>query len=235
MEKINSRKHQPPATAARNSPRLIRSRSGSPAVSTSLPTECSSPNLSLNRSRSTGKHLKITSYKADQELIQDDSIKFLQRIKRHNKIEAVPRKARSASSSPSAWALSPGRNPPPLPMAPSPVQIPLVPKSPVSTGKLKKELCRKGKSVSGVLNYFRQKKISPIQEEEYYNFCVMHNRLLQWRFANARAEVSMMAAKRNSEVYLTQNLHYSVPSFFFFPYHTLQKKYRILNNYIFII
>lgn len=55
-------------------------------------------------------------------------------------------------------------------------------------------------AVSGVLKYFRQKKVSPVQEEEYHRFRVLHNRLLQWRFANARAEAAMASTRIVAEV-----------------------------------
>ncbi|KAL0400940.1 UNVERIFIED_CONTAM: QWRF motif-containing protein 7 [Sesamum latifolium] len=111
-----------------------------------------------------------------------------------SKIE-VPRRTRSASTSPSAWALSPGRS---LPCSsPAPVAVAPVPKSPASHEKLMKQAAKSGGGgVGGVLKYFRQKKVSPLLEEEYRRFRVAYNRLLQWRFANALAEASMAAVKR---------------------------------------
>ncbi|KAK9994986.1 hypothetical protein SO802_024689 [Lithocarpus litseifolius] len=94
--------------------------------------------------------------------------------------------ARSVTNSPSAWALSPGRT------LGSPV---MRPDSPGSGGKRVKS----GGGVSGLLKYFKQKKVSTLQEEEFHRFRVMHNRLLQWRFVNARAEAAMAGVKRDAE------------------------------------
>lgn len=125
----------------------------------------------------------------------DGFVRFLPNVE--NKIE-VKRRTRSASTSPSAWALSPGRSKPNS--SPARVEVaPLLPRSPASFDKLIK---REGEGgVSGVLKYFiRQKKVSPVLEEEYHRFRVAYNRLLQWRFANARREASMAAIKRVAQV-----------------------------------
>ncbi|XP_006355614.1 QWRF motif-containing protein 7-like [Solanum tuberosum] len=50
--------------------------------------------------------------------------------------------------------------------------------------------------VTSVLKYFKQKKISPILEEDFHQYRLMNNRLVQWRFVNARVEASMAAIKR---------------------------------------
>ncbi|GER50133.1 protein kinase superfamily protein, partial [Striga asiatica] len=70
----------------------------------------------------------------------------------------VWRRSWSASTSPSAWALSPGR----LMLSPPPP----VTKNPVSLGKRE----RKGKASSGVL-----RKVSPLKEE-YHQYTLAHNR-----------------------------------------------------------
>lgn len=93
--------------------------------------------------------------------------------------------ARSVTNSPSAWALSPGRS----------LGCPARPESPRSSGKRAKG----GGGVSGVLKYFKQKKVATVQEEEFHRFRVMHNRLLQWRFVNPRAEAAMVGVKRVAE------------------------------------
>lgn len=54
--------------------------------------------------------------------------------------------------------------------------------------------------VRGVLKYFKPKKVSPTQEEDYHWFRVLHNKLVQWRFANARAEAAMDATKAIAQV-----------------------------------
>lgn len=50
-----------------------------------------------------------------------------------------------------------------------------------------------------VLKYFRH-KVSPALEEEYHRYRVTYNRMLQWRFANARSEASMAAVKQVAQV-----------------------------------
>ncbi|KAG6390819.1 hypothetical protein SASPL_148564 [Salvia splendens] len=47
----------------------------------------------------------------------------------------------------------------------------------------------------------RQKKVSPLLEEEYHQYRLMYNRLLQWRFANARAESSLATVNRAAQVF----------------------------------
>ncbi|KAM4075831.1 hypothetical protein ACJW30_12G018800 [Castanea mollissima] len=108
---------------------------------------------------------------------------------RPNNIIGATKGARSVTNSPSAWALSPGRT------LGSPV---MRPESPGSGGKRVKS-GGGGGGVSGVLKYFKQKKVSRLQEEEFHRFRVMHNRLLQWRFVNARAEAAMTGVKRVAE------------------------------------
>lgn len=110
-------------------------------------------------------------------------VRFLPRSM--SKTEEGSRRKRSASTSPSAWALSPGRS--------------LSSPSPPAPEKLAKREARSGR-VSGVLKYFRQKKVSPLLEEEYHQYRLMYNRLLQWRFANARAESSMATVNRAAQV-----------------------------------
>lgn len=87
------------------------------------------------------------------------------------------------STSPSAWALSPGR---PLPLFGNVIPAD---QSPAVGGKRGKVVKRGG--MSGVLKFFRQKKVSPTMEDEFHKFRVLHNRLLQWRFANAKAEANL--------------------------------------------
>ncbi|XP_054810878.1 QWRF motif-containing protein 7 [Prosopis cineraria] len=59
-----------------------------------------------------------------------------------------------------------------------------------------------GNGVSKVLKYFRQKKVSSVQEDEHHRFRILHNRLLQWRFVNARGEAAMVNVKKASEMNL---------------------------------
>lgn len=153
-------------------------------------------NLSKSKSCKVGEST-LTSRNNRKKLQEsrDDSSTCL--LRSQSKMEVpMPRGSRSASTSLSAWALSPGRSLHPLPM-PQPVSVP---KSPINIStKSKRDSCstKSGNGVSGVLKYFsKKKKVSPVQEEECHQFRVMHNRLLQWRFANARAENSMISLKR---------------------------------------
>nr|KYP41426.1 hypothetical protein KK1_037220 [Cajanus cajan] len=59
-----------------------------------------------------------------------------------------------------------------------------------------------GGSVSKVLKYLKQRKVSSLQEEEYHRFRILYNRLLQWRFINARAKVVMDNVKNIVEIQL---------------------------------
>ncbi|GAB4825913.1 hypothetical protein Ancab_008780 [Ancistrocladus abbreviatus] len=193
-----------PPTARACSPRLRRSTSGtstaslpstptstSPHQSTTRPSRSatSSPRTSVHRTRTTTKTATKTTDKdkgKDKDKCNDDkTAKYPRSITPRNM--AVKR----VNSSPSAWALSPGR-PSPLPPPGSP--------------KLKVVMAGDGGKggVGGVLKYFnsnyKQKKVSTIlQEEELHRYRVVYNRLLQWRFANARAEASMATVKLKAE------------------------------------
>ncbi|XP_020873519.1 QWRF motif-containing protein 7 isoform X2 [Arabidopsis lyrata subsp. lyrata] len=114
---------------------------------------------------------------------------------------ASSRGVKPGASSPSAWALSSGRvstmktylssSAPANSMCMTP------PESPVSKAKIRSG---GGGAVAGVLKYFMaQKKVSPVQEEDYHRFRVLQNRLLQWRFVNARTEATMAKLKINVE------------------------------------
>ncbi|XP_019088047.1 PREDICTED: QWRF motif-containing protein 7-like [Camelina sativa] len=101
----------------------------------------------------------------------------------------------------SAWALSPGRvstlKTPLSSSAPAAPMCMTPPESPVSKAKIRSG---GGGAVAGVLKYFMaQKKVSPVQEEEFHRFRVFQNRLLQWRFVNARTEATMANLKINVE------------------------------------
>lgn len=196
MEKSQHRRHQSAAA------RLLRSKSGSTAMAYSLPETHSlaskysiSPKGGEIPTKKSRKKQEATDAVADGGFIR-----FAPRTM--SKIE-VPRRTRSASTSPSAWALSPGRSQPCS--SPAPAAVAPVPKSPASFTKLMKQEA-KGGGVSGVLKYFRQKKVSPLVEEEYHRFRVAYNRLLQWRFANARAEASMATVKKMAEVIIQFSL-----------------------------
>ncbi|XP_010536544.1 PREDICTED: QWRF motif-containing protein 7 [Tarenaya hassleriana] len=105
------------------------------------------------------------------------------------------RGVKSSATSPSAWALSPGRV---LTSSSSSSSLCMTPpESPVRSAAARPK--GGGGGVAGVLRYFKQKKVSPVQEEDYHRFRVFYNRLLQWRFVNARAEASMSKLKVNAE------------------------------------
>ncbi|EOA18897.1 hypothetical protein CARUB_v10007526mg [Capsella rubella] len=114
---------------------------------------------------------------------------------------ASSRGVKAGGVSPSAWALSSGRvsimKTPPSSSAPAAPMCMTPPESPVSKAKVRSG---GGGAVAGVLKYFMaQKKVSPVQEEEYHRFRVFQNRLLQWRFVNARAEATVAKLKINVE------------------------------------
>ncbi|XP_013597251.1 PREDICTED: QWRF motif-containing protein 7-like isoform X2 [Brassica oleracea var. oleracea] len=106
------------------------------------------------------------------------------------------------ASSPSAWALSPGRSVSTMKTSlssstPATSMCHTPPESPVSAAKMRTS--GRG-AVAGVLKYFKaQKKVSPVQEEEYHRFRLLHNRLIQLRFINARTEATMANLKVNVE------------------------------------
>ncbi|ESQ54785.1 hypothetical protein EUTSA_v10025380mg [Eutrema salsugineum] len=105
------------------------------------------------------------------------------------------------ATSPSAWALSPGRvsamKTSLSSSAPASSMCRTPPESPVSAAKMRSG---GGGAVAGVLKYFKaQKKVSPVHEEDYHRFRIIHNRLLQLRFVNARTEATMAKLKINVE------------------------------------
>ncbi|KAL3647506.1 hypothetical protein CASFOL_008474 [Castilleja foliolosa] len=203
MNKSNHGKNKQTATTTRggDSPCLLRSNSGSTALATRLLPEklyqarfSRTPEKEEKKSNTTAKKSKKKEV-ADGDVSAGSLVVFLPRSM--SKLE-VPRRSRSASTSPSAWALSTGR----LlssPMAKSPAPPA---KSPVINEKSTKQESKVGggggggRVISGVLKYFRQKKVSPVLEEEYHQYRVTYNRLMQWRFANARREASMATVRR---------------------------------------
>ncbi|XP_017442718.1 QWRF motif-containing protein 7 [Vigna angularis] len=209
-------------TVVAPSPRLVRSRSGNGSAAAAITTpERSSGRLSsserftissIQRSKSTSRtrttnkdegnmnlnptsiRNKQTNTRVQDKKNKDDSFgKILQRGVSPDNNNNVGASKRTSSSvkSPSAWALSPGRWSLGSPIWPQPQTKTSLS---VSSGV--------GGSVNKVLKYFKQKKVSPMQEEEYHQFRVLHNRLLQWRFINARANVAMANVKTMVEIQL---------------------------------
>ncbi|CAJ1958623.1 unnamed protein product [Sphenostylis stenocarpa] len=154
------------------SPLLLRSRSGSGAAVAALTTP------------------ERSSHRVLEKKSRDDSFGKKRGVDPKNNVEA-PKKATSPMKSPSAWALSPGRwslRSPTWSQPPAKANV----NSNMSVGG----------GVNKVLKYFRQKKVSPLQEEEYHRFRILQNRLLQWRFMNARADIAMANVKNMAEIQL---------------------------------
>ncbi|XP_038685808.1 QWRF motif-containing protein 7 [Tripterygium wilfordii] len=189
--------HPPPPTPPRQqspSPKLLRSRSGSENKSIS---SLNSSQRFTGRSQSTSKSrikkngenpasVTIDYSKSNITLHcstspRDGFVRFLRRGSESN--SGATKKAKSSAKSPSAWALSPGRSSPRV----SPLE------SSVASSTAPKGKSGSGGGVSGVLRYFNQKKVSKVQEGEYHRFRVLHSRLCQWRFVNAKAESAMDA------------------------------------------
>ncbi|KAB2596515.1 QWRF motif-containing protein 7-like [Pyrus ussuriensis x Pyrus communis] len=202
-----SRRQQQP------SPRLLRSRSGTSSAPTlTLPQNVSrscttTPNnsqrfITPRRSKSTVK--SRTNKNHEEEKVhalkqkkggQEDIIigqqgtnnfglntSFAKLQRGSTSPSPSPRPRISASvPSPSAWALSPGRS---LPRK-------VTPDPPAATPSTR---AARVKSSGGGL-----KKVPPIQEEDFHRFRILHNRLLQWRFANARGEAAKLATQKISQ------------------------------------
>nr|GMD00576.1 QWRF motif-containing protein 7 [Ipomoea batatas] len=172
MESYNRSRKQPPPVIPRSpaaSPRLLRSRSGGTSSTATPP-----PYSSETGSKFVGRSNSTTILRSYENNVSAIAQKHNKKSQKDNHRSSV-----KASMSPSAWALSPGRS---LPSSPAMA----VPNSPRSKG-----FKMDASAVSGVLKYFKQKKVSPVQQEEYHQFRIMHNRLLQWRFANATAMASI--------------------------------------------
>ncbi|RDX94788.1 QWRF motif-containing protein 7, partial [Mucuna pruriens] len=157
---------------------------------------------------------KPTNNRVQDKKNRDDGfVKFLQRgVSPDNNVGASKRTT-STAKSPSAWALSPGRRSFGSAMGPQlPTRINNNGGSGSSGSTMDPQLStrvnynsnsgnsRVSNSVIKVLKYFKQKKVSSVQEEEYHRFRILHNRLLQWRFINARAEAAMNNVKNIAEI-----------------------------------
>ncbi|XVF49388.1 hypothetical protein PTKIN_Ptkin04bG0007600 [Pterospermum kingtungense] len=186
---------------------LLRSRSGTSALTLPENKACSVINSSqrlAKRSNSTTRSrtqrneeninpatiIASVQKKANHQESRDGFVRFLQRGSPRNSSAAKGSKPVTSSPSPSAWALSPGRSSPLMVMTPEPQG---------TCGTTGVRAKSKSGGVSGVLKYFRQKKVSPVQEEDYHRFRVYHNRMLQWRFVSARAAVAMAAVKIDAQ------------------------------------
>ena len=206
MENIQTRRRLSVTLPPSPPPRLLRSQSTSttPATTYASPQNINNSCTPKSSPRLIKPRPKSTTFNKNEENINPSPITISSTQKKqqeNNKwfslqrgsssprtnIIGATKGARSVTNSPSAWALSPGRS----------LGCPARPESsPGSSGKRAKG----GGGVSGVLKYFKQKKVATVQEEEFHRFRVMHNRLLQWRFVNARAEAAMVGVKRVAEV-----------------------------------
>ncbi|KAM7494633.1 hypothetical protein LguiB_029242 [Lonicera macranthoides] len=179
------RYQQPPGPGIPPSPRLLRSKSGGTLAQSRIhPSPTStyyyySPQIStIHRSRSTTKSRtnpnqeNFNPIKKPQDQNRDNGNGFAKFWQSNSPNSNSSKRVRQGPTSPSAWALSPGRS------------LPVTPKS-------------SGSGVSGVLKYFRNRKVGSlsVQQVEYGEYRVSYNRLLQWRFVNARAEASMASVK----------------------------------------
>ncbi|KAE9593993.1 putative QWRF family protein [Lupinus albus] len=191
-------------------PRLVRSNSGnsSALITTSDKSSrrfsTSERFINGHRSKSTSKVRTVNnedniinlSSKFQDKKSKDSFGKFLQRgvspDNNNNNIGASKRTTTSTMKSPSAWALSPGRS-----LGPPIVSEPVKKVSGSSGGG-----GGVGGGVSKVLKYFKQRKMSSVQVDEYHRFKILHNRVLQWRFINARAEVATATVKNVAEMQL---------------------------------
>ncbi|CAI8595821.1 unnamed protein product [Vicia faba] len=179
------------------SPRLVRSHSNGSVATITTPER--TPRRFSSGEKLTNSHRSKSTSKIRNENIEENT-KFIDKKKSNGKllqygVSPDRNGASKKTALPSAWALSPGRQS---------LGSPIWPESPPPKAKGSNDNGggRVGNSVSKVLNYFKQRKVSSMQEEMYHKFKIFHNRLLQWRFINARAEVSMARVKNAAEINL---------------------------------
>lgn len=192
--------------------RLLRSRSVAPAamhmMASSDTSRCSSQRYSL-RSKSTTK--SRTTPKGDQESqkFPGSSVPLMERKPQGRKGDVGATKSPQHGNLHSPGLMRKARSAPPSPSSawtPPPRQTPFhLRSSSTSSGvRAKSDGGNSGGSISKVLKYFRgQKKVSPLEKDEFHRLRMLQNRLLQWRFANARADAAVIAVKRTAEVHLS--------------------------------
>ncbi|XP_076952129.1 QWRF motif-containing protein 7-like [Bidens hawaiensis] len=184
-------RHSAPSVGTRPPSRLTRYKGDDPNTS---------PSFTRSKTRSTSTN-KARSYKdSDSNSNSMIHLPYPMTINTRVTSPAVKNKStqdrgtnilpRRKPTSPFAWALSPGR------FAPFPSPTPPV-KSPSPGGRVGGE-CGGG-GISGVFKYFRQKKTKTAEEADKRCFTLINNRLLQWRFVNARGEIAMSTVKTKSE------------------------------------
>ncbi|KAG1354460.1 QWRF motif-containing protein 7 [Cocos nucifera] len=155
------------------SPRLHRSRSVTPRLCHLSAAE--NPPFSPNLARPKSASKSRPSPSPDLAATRSHPKENREGLSPHHPPEGCERSrrvvVRPCSTVPSAWALSPGR-------------------SPESKGRAR---------VGGVLGLFRRRKEPSAREEAEHHLRMLTARLLQWRFANARAEAAMESAKFKAE------------------------------------
>ncbi|KAK7322453.1 hypothetical protein VNO77_25833 [Canavalia gladiata] len=194
--------------------RLVRSRSGSSPAAITTPERnsrrfsSSERFTNVQRSKSTSKSRTNSNegmvtypwknekfspnYKIQEKKSSKDGFgKLLQRgvspdnnYNNNNNNSKTSMRNTSTMKLASAWALSPGRS-----SIGSPINA-------TSNNN------NNGISVTKVFKYFKQRKVSSQQEEKYHQFRILHNRFLQWRFINARAEVAMANVNNIAQIQL---------------------------------
>ncbi|CAH1423949.1 unnamed protein product [Lactuca virosa] len=206
----SSRLHHPSPAGKQPLPRLIRSKSENPAISPPPTTTLSNRSNTVSKSRSTStsktrnyKEMEVNSFMINlPKPMKINTGVTNPAVKKKKSSDAdsnggdgtftrfLPRKK---PTSPSAWALSPGRAPPILTAV-------VPPKTPSTGGRSSGEGGGGGGGrISGVLKYFKQKKVASSEEADRHCSKLMNNRLLQWRFANARAQAAMSTVKSVAE------------------------------------
>ncbi|KAK2385817.1 AUGMIN subunit [Trifolium repens] len=179
------------------SPRLVRSQSNGSLATITTP-ERTSRKFNSGEKLTNNHRSKSTSKIRSEN--NEGNTKLLDKKKSNSKLlqygVSPDRNGGSKRTTlPSAWALSPGRQS---------LGSPIWSESPTKTnGSNNGNVGGKvGNGVAKVLNYFKQRKVSSMQEEVYHKFKILHNRLLQWRFINARAEISIARVKNAAEINL---------------------------------
>ncbi|CAI9774975.1 unnamed protein product [Fraxinus pennsylvanica] len=132
--------------------RLLRCQTGSAALSSLQEIRIKSRSGLKREEKDQNPLTSKKQQNKTKEITDSTAAGFVRFLPRSKSKTEVPRRTRSASTSPSAWALSPGRSSP-LPVLKSP-----------SLEKLKRDSTGGGGGsggVSAVLKFFRQKKGKP--------------------------------------------------------------------------
>lgn len=207
------------------SPRLQRSRSGAPSLADEYKRSCSTSSTSTSSKTSYSKPCDESNKPAKQDFSKKFSVfqSFKKSVPVHEKKEGstmthyhlqIPhpasssqptRKARSAATSPSAWALSPGRSMPINPLK----QLQEVEGRTSShdhehdqkQGEKSIMKKMKGNAVSGVLQrLLRSMKVSAAETEALHHLRMLHTRHMQWRFVNAKSARAMVLREMSAQV-----------------------------------